>query len=87
MMNPYLKIRALQTAIWSGLALLLLTWQHFRLSFDVLGLITLTTLLTAAVHGISLAWFRRRASGFDQKLGLTGSLLARLYGHDDDEEK
>lgn len=85
MMNQHLKNRTRQTLIWSSLALLLLTWQHFRLSFDWLGIVTLTTVLTAAVHGLSLAWFRKRASQMDARIGLVGTLLARLYGHDDKE--
>lgn len=76
MINRYLKNRALHTLIWTGAAMLLLSWQHFQLNMDWLGIATLATLITAAIHGVSLAWLQGR-------IETSGGLLASLYGHDD----
>lgn len=83
MMNRFMKNRVRQTLIWSGLAMLLLAYQQFRVGIDWLSIATLATLLTAGVHVLSLAWFRERASGLDKQLETTGGILAQLYGHDD----
>lgn len=85
MMNHYMKNRVRLTLIWTGIALLMLAYQQFRMNSDWLSITTLATLLTAGVHGLSLAWFKDRARGLDQDIEHTGKVLASLYGHDDDK--